>query len=120
MPRLGAERDHAGDRRLDDAAERAAPAGMRGADHPGDRIDKQDRGAIGRQDAERHAGGAADHAVGRGRVLAAPGLVDADDDGAVNLPAGDQPVGRQIEPVHRDGAVARNILHRVAAIRNRN
>ena len=73
--RLGAERVHAGDRRLDDAAERAAPAGMRGADHPGDRIVKQDRGAIGREHAERHAGDAGDHAVGPRRVLAAPGLV---------------------------------------------
>ena len=50
---FGAKPFHGLDRRLGDAGERAAPAGMRGADHAGDRIGEKDRAAIG----GRHANG---------------------------------------------------------------
>ena len=47
-----------------DAGKRATPAAMRRTDDSGDRIMEQDRGTIGRQDAERYIGHAGDHTVG--------------------------------------------------------
>ena len=60
----GAERHHGGDRRASDVMERALPAGMRGADHPGLGIGEQDRGAIGSQDAQRQARRGGDQRIG--------------------------------------------------------
>ena len=40
-------------RRLEHAGDRAAPAGMGGADHAGLRVGEQDRCAVGGDDAER-------------------------------------------------------------------
>ena len=56
--RSRAERFHRGDRVLDDAVERAAPAGMGSGNDTCPGIGKEDRSAVGGQDAEdqtRHA-----------------------------------------------------------------
>ena len=75
--------------------ERAAPAAMRRADHPGLGIDEQHRRAIRRQNAERDPRHAAHHAVGA-RVLRRPtARSTVIVVGAVHLVAADQPVGRK-------------------------
>ena len=51
----GAELLHRSDGRFGDASQRAAPAGMRRADHPRRRIGEQDRAAIGRAHANGEA-----------------------------------------------------------------
>ena len=66
--RRGAQRDHRRHRRLEHAGDRAAPAGMGGADHAGLGIGKQHRRAIGGEDAERHAAPACTIASARGRA----------------------------------------------------
>ena len=53
----GTQRFHRRDRSGEHAVQRAAPAGMGGADNSGAGIGEQDRRAIGRQDAERDSGG---------------------------------------------------------------
>ena len=65
---LCADRLHLADCRFDDSAERATPAAMRGADHPGKRIVEQDRRTIGGENAEGDTRDAGDDAIG----LAAP------------------------------------------------
>ena len=45
-------------------ADRAAPAGMGGADHAGLGVGEQDRRAVGGDDAERDAGAVGHHGVG--------------------------------------------------------
>ena len=57
-------RDHGLDRRLDHPGERAAPAGMGGADHAGVRIRQQHRRAVGREHAERDAGTVGNQRIG--------------------------------------------------------
>ena len=51
---LAPEFDHRGDRRLQHARDRAPPAGMGGADHPGLPVGEQHRRAIGGDDPQRH------------------------------------------------------------------
>ena len=62
---LRAELRHRAHGRLDHARERAAPAGVGGADHAGLGIGEQDRRAVGAEHAERDAGAIADQRVGR-------------------------------------------------------
>ena len=62
---------HRGDRRFDDPAKRALPAGVRGADHARSRVGEQDHAAIGAGDAEAEAGRRGDQRVAtRPRVAA--------------------------------------------------
>ena len=71
----GAERLHGGDSRLQHARDRAAPAGVGGADHAGCRVAKQDGRAIGGDDAEGDAGAVGHHGVGAGPLPAAQAAV---------------------------------------------
>ena len=80
-PRVGAKPFHGLDRGLDHAGQRAAPAGMCGADHAGLRIGEQDRPAIGRGDADGERAHAGDDGVGAGPRLGGPGRFGDDDVG---------------------------------------
>ena len=71
-----AELLHRGDGRIGDSGERAAPAGMGGADHPGLVIGEQDRRAIGGQDSEQQVRAVGDHRVGVRPLVLRPGLLD--------------------------------------------
>src|SRR5882724_1305223 len=72
---LSAELFHGVDGRLQDPGQRAFPAGMRRADHPRVRIDKQYRSAVGRGDADRKPLGTRHDGVGLRprRALPRPG-----------------------------------------------
>src|ERR1700688_4978593 len=66
---LGAEPLHGFNRGLDDAGERAAPAGMGGADDSGVWVGKKDRPTIGGADADGERPHARDDGVGAGAGL---------------------------------------------------
>src|SRR5579875_1341427 len=110
----GAELRHPRDRRLDDAAEGAAPAGMGGADDPRPWVAQQHRRAISGQDAESEAGSAGDEPVRRGRLLGPPRARDDDRVGAVPLPHADQPIAGKPQPGRRNVAIARHPFRPIA------
>ena len=93
-----AELLHRFDRRLGDAGERAAPAGMRRAHDPSPRIGEKDRTAIGRADADREAAFAGDDRVGARARGRGPRRVGDNDVRRVNLVDGEQMVR-----IHRQG-----------------
>src|SRR5580704_17315570 len=109
---LGAEPLHGFNRGLDDAGERAAPAGMGGADDSGVWIGKKDRSAIRGADADGECPHAGDDGVGAGAVLGQPRRMNDRHLRRVDLIAGqkaarlDPDRGRHAGPVFRDmGAV---------------
>src|SRR5580693_459175 len=105
---LGAKPLHGFDRRLDDARERAAPAGMRGADDVGFRVGEENRPAIGGADADGKRLHARDDGVGAGPRLGQPRRFGDHHLRRVNLIAGqkaarlDPDCGRHAGTVFRD------------------
>ena len=75
---------------------------------------EQHRRAVGSEHAQRQAGDVGRHRVRPRRILDFPGLFDGNSDGAVDLVAGREPVGRNTEQRHRDVAVARDLCREVA------
>ena len=69
---LGAERDHRRDRLVGDPGQRAAPAGMGGADHARFGIGEQHRRAVGGDDAEQQARPVGDQRVGVRALVVGP------------------------------------------------
>ena len=81
---------HCGDGRLDNAGQRAPPAGMGRADHTGCRIGEKDRAAIGRGYADRKPRGAGDDTVGTRTLLWRPRGLDGDRVWRVDLIGGEE------------------------------
>ena len=91
------ERGHRGDRRFDDAAERALPAGVRGADHARLRVGEQDHAAIGAGDAEAEAGRRGDQRVATRPRFARERRRDRQRVGRMDLIGDRQTLGRNLE-----------------------
>ena len=70
-----AEPFHGGDGRVDDAAQRALPAGMRRADHAGVGIGQQHGRAIGGEHAQHDARPVGHQAIGLGRARRTPAVL---------------------------------------------
>jgi len=104
---------HGTDGRVEHAAQRAAPAGMGGADHTGLGIGEQDRRAVGGENAERHPRPRRHHAIHPGAILRRPGSVHHPDVAAVNLMAAEQGLGAGAERGGGAGAVLAHALRRV-------
>src|SRR5665213_3323191 len=113
--RGGAQILHRGDGRFQDSGERAAPAGMGRADDARLGIGEQHRRAIRCQYAERDARHARHHGVGAAHRLAWPGRLDDDRFRAMHLLAGGEAGGRQVEHLHRAGAILDDMRRRVGA-----
>ena len=113
--------DHGGDRRLDHACDRAAPACMGRADHAGLAIGKQDRRAISGDDAQCDPGTSGHHRIGAWTGSGFPWLADLDDVGTVHLHQFDQSLcadsAQGACPVLEDGVAI--IATRQAAIEAR-
>ena len=115
MPALGgAEPLHRRDRRLDHAGERAAPAGMRGADHAGARIGQQHRPAIRSGDADGERPHAGDDGIGARPRVAGPGRFGDRHGRRMHLIAGEETPRRDAERRRHAGAVLRHFVRRVA------
>ena len=111
---FGAEPLHRGDRRLDHAAERALPAGMRGPDDPRLRVGEQDHAAIGPGDAERQPGRRGHDPVAARTRVGRPVFGDGDRVRGMDLVGHSQPVRRNAERRRHPGAVLGDRLGRVA------
>ena len=105
----GAEPFHGGDGRLDDARQRAAPAGMRGADHMGFRIGEQDRAAIGRGHADGKRAHAGDDGVGARPRVGRPRSFGDNDLGRMHLIEGEEAVRLDAERRRHARAVFRDM-----------
>ena len=101
----GAEPLHGGDGRFDHARQRAAPAGMRGADDARVRIGEQHRPAIGGADPDRKPGHAGHDGVGARSGLGGPRRLGDDDVRRVNLIGGEQAVRLDRERRRHAGAI---------------
>ncbi len=93
------------ERRLEHAADGAAPAGMRRGDETGLGVGEQHGRAVGGQYPERHARRARHQPIDARPVVIAPRALDQRHVGAVDLVAGDELLRREAEAGERAAAV---------------
>jgi hypothetical protein len=110
----GAHPLHGLDRGLQHAVERAAPAGMRRADHAGLGVGQQHRRAVRGEHAERQPGLAGHQRVDPWRLIRRPGPVGHGNTVGMDLVGGDQAVGRKVDTSHGAGPVLRHLVPLVA------
>ena len=84
-------------------ADRAAPAGMGGADHAGLGIGQQDGRAVGGDDAESDIGAVRHHRVGARAVAGSPRCRHLDHVGAVHLHEADEAIRVGADRARRRG-----------------
>src|SRR4029079_13288776 len=111
---LSAKLLHGGNGRLDDARQRATPAGMRRADDARLAVAEQDRGAICGQRADGEPGGSRDDGVGLWRLAVGPRRLHDHRLGAMDLVEPQQTVRRHAQPLRPPGAVLGDIVGPVA------
>ena len=114
VARRRAEPDHGRDRRLDDAAERALPAGVSGADHAGAGIGEQNHAAIGAGDAERETGRRSDDADAARPSLGRERPFQDGDIRRVDLIRHGEPIRRDAERERHADAIGRHAVGRIA------